>query len=229
MIENYSDFVEALMARGFSLGGGAKAGDVMNVARAFGPGIEWHTGDAETDPWAWRMRVLAEREDVAYGKVFLRKSGYITREWYAAFVCVRGTGSLFDAYYAGEVSAEAKRIYEVVAENGDVPLDLLKEECGFGKEKKAAFDRGLVELQMRLWVTISGQAQKVNQEGKPYGWPATVFSTSEAFFGREVWEEAKAMRWEEAYGRIEGQIRRYAGEEGFAALGERAVRKFIVG
>ena len=82
---------------------------------------------------------------------------------------------------------------------------------------------------MRLWVTISGQAQKVNREGKPYGWPATVFSTSEAFFGREVWEEAKAMRWEEAYGRIEGQIRRYAGEEGFAALGERAVRKFIVG
>ena len=142
MIENYSDFVEALMARGFSLGGGAKAGDVMNVARAFGPGIAWHTGDAETDPWAWRMRVLAEREDVAYGKVFLRKSGYITREWYAAFVCVRGTGSLFDAYYAGEVSVEAKRIYEVVAENGDVPLGLLKKSVGLGRRRRRRLTAG---------------------------------------------------------------------------------------
>lgn len=32
--------------------------------------VRWHTGDADTDPWEWRMRVLEERDDVAYAKVF---------------------------------------------------------------------------------------------------------------------------------------------------------------
>ena len=41
------------------------------------------------------MRVLEEREDIAYSKVFFRTSGYITREWYPYFYAVRRKGESF--------------------------------------------------------------------------------------------------------------------------------------
>ena len=43
--------------------------------------VKWHCGDPEVDPWEWRMRVLEERRDIAYAKVFFKTSGFITREW----------------------------------------------------------------------------------------------------------------------------------------------------
>ena len=87
MIRNYSDFCEELLKCGFSMGGGNARGiyalisfDWKNVPPD--SPIVWHTGDPETDPWEWRMRVLQERDDIAYGKVFFGASGYITKEWY---------------------------------------------------------------------------------------------------------------------------------------------------
>jgi hypothetical protein len=73
--------------------------------------------------WEWRMRVLDERDDIAYSKVFFRKAGYITREWYPYFLAVRRKGLTFDETYAdGVFSHEAKRIYEVLREGIPVPL-----------------------------------------------------------------------------------------------------------
>lgn len=45
------------------------------------------------------MRVLEERDDIAYGKVFFGTSGYITREWYPLFLAVRRRGMVFDEWY----------------------------------------------------------------------------------------------------------------------------------
>ncbi len=44
------------------------------------PPVKWHCGDQEVDPWEWRMRVLEERTDIAYSKVFRGTSGFITVE-----------------------------------------------------------------------------------------------------------------------------------------------------
>ncbi len=62
---------------------------VFTLSDAFGESIAWHTEDPETDPWEWRIRVLDEYTDIAYGKLFFRKSGYITKEWYPYFLAVR--------------------------------------------------------------------------------------------------------------------------------------------
>ena len=85
-IYNYTDFVEALLKAGFSMGGGNSDGVFALVPWSweetppYDTPVRWHTGDAETDPWEWRMRVLDERGDIAYGKVFFKKSGFITKE-----------------------------------------------------------------------------------------------------------------------------------------------------
>ena len=90
MVNNFSDFCDELLKSGFSMGGGNDRGIYAvipfgwNSAPPQSP-IVWHTGDPETDPWEWRMRVLKERDDIAYGKVFFGTSGYITREWYPLF------------------------------------------------------------------------------------------------------------------------------------------------
>lgn len=47
-------------------------------------------------------RVLEERQDLAYAKVFFRTSGYIARQWYPSFFAVRRRGeTLEQAYIAG--------------------------------------------------------------------------------------------------------------------------------
>ncbi len=55
------------------------------------PSLQYHTGDPETDPWLWRVRVLEDRA-LAGGKVFSGKAGWISREWYPLFLAVRRRG-----------------------------------------------------------------------------------------------------------------------------------------
>ena len=86
MIRCYDDFIEALLTAGFSMGGGSADGIYAIIDRGWNDTppndtpIRWHTGDPETDPWEWINRVLDERNDIAYGKLFFKKSGYIDRK-----------------------------------------------------------------------------------------------------------------------------------------------------
>ncbi len=188
-ILNFSDFCAALSDCGFSLGGGNPKGIFALIpygweeqAHLDSP-IKWHTGDAETDPWEWRMRVLEERDDIAYAKVFFRTSGYIAKAWYPYFYAVRRNGESFEeAYENGTISQTAKRIYGIVSENGEIALHDIKRIGGFGKEDNAKFERNIVDMQMRMFITVCGSAQKRNKFGEGYGWNSTVFTTPEAFW-----------------------------------------------
>lgn len=63
-IRGFSDFVSALLSAGFSLGGGNGDGIFSVVSWAWDEAapydspVRWHTGDPETDPWEWRVRVI---------------------------------------------------------------------------------------------------------------------------------------------------------------------------
>lgn len=215
MIRCYEDFVEALLAAGFSMGGGNDEGIYAlipwnwNEEPPYETPVSWHTGDRETDPWEWRMRVLDERNDIAYGKLFLKKSGYITRAWYPHFWALRRGGLPFDeAYQNGVISFEAKRIYDVLREHGTLPLHALKPLSGFSKENQSRFDKALVELQARLYVTMCGRQQKLSQKGEEYGWSSTVFCLPEAFFGDDIAKEAARITPAQATEKITGQILR---------------------
>lgn len=212
-LECYDDFTAIILDAGFSMGGGNAEG--IFAAVPFGwdntppqSKIKWHTGDAETDPWEWRIRVLDERDDIAYAKVFFKKSGFISRDWYPCFLAARRGSTEFDeAYGAGGVSEAAKRIYEIVSQ-GATPLHAIKVLAGFGKDEKSAFDRAIVELQMKMYITMCGRRQKLNKYGIEYGWASTVFCTVEDFFGAEVFAEAAEMTAEDAAQRITQQVLR---------------------
>lgn len=213
-IYHYNDFVSALLDCGFSMGGGNSEGifSLINWSwdeeAPYETPVRWHTGDPETDPWEWRMRVLDERQDIAYGKLFFRKSGYITKEWMPYFLAVRREClTLLDAYERGLISYEAKRIYDVLQE-GALPLPAIKNLAQFDKQDKSKFDRALVELQAKLFITMCGRQHKLSSTGEEYGWASTVLCTTEQFWGRDVFEQAERITEGDAIEKIMEQVLR---------------------
>ena len=213
VIKNYEDFTAALLTAGFSLGGGNQEGIFSLITWSwdqeppYDTPVRWHTGEPETDPWEWRMRVLDERNDIAYGKLFFKKSGYITAEWYPYFLAARRNGCTFgEEYESGTLSYMAKRIYELIRAEGTLPVHGIKALLGVGKEDKSQFDRALTELQMRLYLTMCGRQQKLSGKGEEYGWSSTVFCLTEEFWGESVFAKAAALSEEEAVGAITAQV-----------------------
>ena len=219
MIRNYNDFISALQKAGFSGSIGGKDEGVFNLFRygwagrsadaellAYATegaeeetGIQWHTDDPDTDPWQWRIRVLSERSDIAYSKLFFRKAGYITKEWYPYFYAARRGDKIFeDEYLSGVFSNYAKRVYDAVSENNCLSLQDIKRIAGFSREDKSKVESALTELQMKMYLTICDIHYKISQKGEEYGFSTTVFSTTESFLGDDVLNIAANIKENEA-------------------------------
>ena len=231
MVKNFENFCTELLRCGFSLGGGNAKGifaiidyDWQAVLSDDNP-VRWHTGDPETDPWEWRMRVLEERDDVAYAKVFFGTSGYITKEWYSYFISARRRGTDFTAAYEnGEISHTAKTVYDIVSGHGAAALHEIKLLGGFAKEDKSRFDKAITELQMKMFITMCGRVSRKSHTGEEYGWKATVFTTPESFFGEEFIAEALKIPAKEAEEKIREQVLKLN-----PSAEERKIKKFIYG
>ena len=44
----------------------------------------WWSDDYEHDPWKWREEI-ARKGDIAYGKFFNKKAGFISKKWFPYF------------------------------------------------------------------------------------------------------------------------------------------------
>ena len=155
--------------------------------------------------------------------MFFKTSGFITRGWYPYFYAVRRNGETFeDAYERGGISNTAKRIYDIVRD-GYVALHEIKALGGFGKEEKSQFDRAMVELQMEMFITMTGRKQKKNKYGIEYGWNSTVFTTVENFWAERDFEIPE-LDAEESYEKIRRQILLLN-----PTAEEKIIRKFIKG
>lgn len=212
-IYNYDDFIGILLQAGFSMGGGNADGIYATVPwgwneePAYETPVCWHTGDIETDPWEWRMRVLDDRNDIAYAKLFFKKSGYITQEFYPYFLAARRAGqTLEEAYQEGGISYYARKIYQIILEYGTLPLPAIKQLGAVRKEDKSLFDRALIELQMKMYLTMCGKQQKLSRKGAEYGWSSTVFCTVEDYFGAAMTDRAAQIGKQEAIERISERI-----------------------
>jgi len=212
MIHNYDDFMQALQAAGFSLGG-ANAGGIFtllpwawNEPPPYDTPVRWYTGDPALDPNEWIGRAMAAR--VAYGKLFFKKSGFITEAWLPYFLAVRRGGTSFDRRYErGEISHAAKRIYEVLRTHDKLVVEDVKQLANFTREEKSAFDRGLTELQMRLFISPCGRRYKVSKTGEEYGMASTIFCLTEHFCGEAAMAQAASIDPTEAAQKISAQVK----------------------
>ncbi len=149
------------------------------------PRLVWWTGDADTDPWEWREQIASEGH-IAYGKFFGQKSAFISREWFPILAAFRRDGYVFrERYEAGLASKKARDVMDLLEEHGMLASWRLKRLAGFGKEGEKGFEGVLAQLQMQTYVTVCGFERKKDRFGQEYGWPASVYSTAERFFGED--------------------------------------------
>ncbi|WNS46129.1 hypothetical protein [Paenibacillus sp. MMS20-IR301] len=182
----------------------------------------WFVKDVE-GPWEWRERI-AEEGEIAYAKLFHKKAGFISREWYPDFANYRRDGYDFDARYDdGLASMASKMIMDVLLEHTEGLLSSeLKVKAGFIKEAAKGFDTALTTLQMQTYVTASRFEYKQDKSGRPYGWGVGRYAVSENVFGTE-WVTS---RYSEQPAESKARIAEHAAKL-FPAAGMKLIEKVI--
>ena len=146
----------------------------------------WWTDDPARDPWQWR-KLLAARGQVAYGKFFDRKAGFISKEWFPAFANYRRDGYDFDARWDDELaSRKSKKIMDLFAEE-QAERELfsfeLKQLAGYGNDGEKNFEGEVTSLQMQTYLCIRDFRRRRNKKGQEYGWGIAVYCTPEHLWG----------------------------------------------
>jgi hypothetical protein len=143
----------------------------------------WWTGDPETDPWDWR-RQLSENRNIAYGKFFNGKSGFISRKWLPYFVAMRRDGYDFESLYLqGKAPGKCRKIMTLFGKYPELPSYEIKKLAGFHSDGEKGFEGALIWLQMMTYITVVKLERKRNKFGEFYGWHVSNYSTTEEKFG----------------------------------------------
>ena len=147
--------------------------------------LYWWTGDPEQDPWAWR-EIIAETGEVAYGKFFGNRAGFISREWFPYFANSRRDGYDFDAAWDDElVQRRYKAIMDLFEDGETHPGFELKPAAGFGKEGFRNFDGCVTWLQMQTYLIIRKFERRKSRRGQSYGMPVSYYLKPETLWGYE--------------------------------------------
>ena len=145
----------------------------------------WWSGDTEVDPWEWR-EIIARLGEVAYGKFFDKKAGFISKEWLPYFANYRRDGYDFDSLWEdGKASRRQKKIMDLYEEKEELYSNEIKKLAGFGKGGEKGFDGTITDLQMKTYLTVKDFRQRKNKQGEAYGWPIAIYTTPEKLFGFE--------------------------------------------
>lgn len=149
------------------------------------PADRWWT-DEESDPWAWR-HMLADHPEIAYGKFFNKKAGFLHKDWFPVFASYRRNGYDFDALCDDELAPYKwknamsqffldDRLVGKVLPASDIKDETIK-----------------TDLQMRTYLIIMGFTQKRNKKGQPYGWQLASLGTPETKWGYDFVTSAYSM------------------------------------
>ena len=173
----------------------------------------WWTGDPDTDPWEWRITLSAHPE-IAYGKFFDKKAGFIHKDFFPVFANYRRNGYDFEALFDDELASyRAKRIMDVFETNDEavgkeIMSNELKESAGFGKSGgEKNFSGTLTDLQMQTYLIMTDFRQRKNKKGEAYGWHIAVMGTPETKWGYDLVTQAYSERPADSWDKIAAQVR----------------------
>ena len=191
----------------------------------------WWTGDREQDPWEWR-EIIAASHEVAYGKFFDRKAGFISLDWLPVFANCRRNGYDFDSRWEdGRASHREKRIMDFYIREGKDGDSVfsdekifstdLKKRAGFGKEGEKNFPGIVTQLQMETYLVISEFRRRKNKRGAEYGMAVSILLPPESIWGYEAvsaaYHEKPQMSWRRLIDRVK-ELYPYADESSIVRL-----------
>lgn len=177
----------------------------------------WWTGNREQDPWEWR-EIIASGHQVAYGKFFDKKAGFISLEWLPYFVNYRRESYDFDARWEdGLANRREKMIMDLLTDvdkDGDMVFPdrqilstELKKKAGFGRSGEKNYPGIITGLQMQTYLVITDFHRRVNKRGEEYGMPVSVLLPPEAVWGYEAVTAAYSEKPTESWKRITDRIK----------------------
>lgn len=186
-------------------------------AEAISPEAHWWTGD-EYDVWEWRA-VLAKRGNVAYGKFFGNKAGFISKDWFPVFAAYRRDGYDFDARWDDDLATlRQKKIIDTLESHGQLMSHELKSLAGFGSGGEKGYAGVVTQLEMQTYIVTRGFQRRINKKGEPYGWAVGVYSLAEDLFPREHISSCYSMSAKEAYEKILTQAQKIAPKSDIKAI-----------
>lgn len=145
----------------------------------------WWAGRPEEDPWQWR-EVIAAEGNIAYGKLFCNRAGFVSREWYPYLASYRRDGYDFDTRYEdGMANYRSKKIMDLLTKCDSMLSNEIKAAAGFFKGGEKGFETVMATLQMQTYITVRGFQKRSNKKLEEYGWPVAVYSLSGKLFGEE--------------------------------------------
>ena len=138
-------------------------------------------GGWEWPLWEWKGDIIRE-SGCAYGKFFLGKAAFISKEWWPDFCNYRRSAHP----YPPEGSIE-EAIVETLKLNGSMITRDLRKACGFTEPKmRSKFDGFITRLQMGGYIVTEDFVYPHDKHGKQYGWGWSLLTTPEDLFGREA-------------------------------------------
>lgn len=197
----------------------------------FTPSHQWFS-DEEEGPWEWKGPVL-RNGNCAYGKLFQKKAGFISMEWFPELVNYRR--SLYQYKLREDPSENKERlIYDTVVEHESLLSKEIKALCGYKKKpvkksanpfdswespeiklllagektKKEGFDTIITRLQMGTWLVVADFEYLYNKQGEPYGWGIARYTTPEALFGKDIVRACSQRSPEESRQRLTEHLTR---------------------
>lgn len=146
----------------------------------------WWSGDPEQDPWYWR-EIIARSGQVAYGKFFNKKAGFISLEWLPVFANYRRDGYDYDAAWDdGLLNVRAKKIMDLFEDHEELAGHEIRKLAGFGKGGEKNFSGVITDLQMQTYLVMTDFRLRKNKKGQEYGWPVAVYRKPESVWGYEA-------------------------------------------
>ena len=150
-------------------------------------------GDDYEDCWSWKGPVIG-RMNLAYGKFFRRKAGFVSRELLPHFINYRRAKYPIKPYSTDEM------LLDIIRENDSLSSTELKkyifgsrsskrewdepvDRSDFVPAKKGSLEGALQRLQMSGHICITDFKYKISKKGDRYGWGVAVYSTPEVWFG----------------------------------------------
>mgnify|MGYP006916108131 CR=1 FL=1 len=161
---------------------------------------------AEAGAWEWKGAII--RDGYVYGKLFGRKCGFATLEWYRQLANWRRDGYDFDVRTDdGLAPHQDQHLYNALLPFGQLQSKGLKAAAGFDKAGgRTGFETIITRLQMQCYVCVADFPYLTDKHGKEYGWGVTEYTTPEALYGTRFTEGLYDMEPEASKERIRAHL-----------------------
>ena len=158
--------------------------------------------DEQEGPWDWKGPAIIDG-DLAYGKFFQRKAGYISMEWFPDFVNYRRS--------VIQLTDTEKQMLDIIREHKSLLSKEIKRLCGYvkprakryanplekmmdqeiqrreikDKPRRESYETAITALQMSTMVVTADFEYGVDKQGNKYGFGVARYCTPEDFFGAD--------------------------------------------